>query len=346
MVESVYMILSGEVEFLDPGSGIAGSISSGTFIGQIQALLHVPMSESYMAATFVRALEVPLNVFRYFSEKVDLENELAPSYEKRRFLKKTRLFMGPVSMPVLNGIVRSISEAECKAGEEIQTNNSPDLFMIRDGRVSLCLMNQLIETLHAGDYFAEQCILFKVNCLFRFHAIGDTVVFRIPGDRLLEIPAIRWKLLETHNTRMQFLLNPELATSSIFEWREEYRTNIQSMDADHRKLFECADAFYKKLSLREDVDIEGLFSFLASYAERHFKDEESLMIQYSFPGLERHQFQHRRFFKEIAEIRNHYQGGTARFGMECIKFLRDWVIGHILTTDRQYGTFLNAKGVF
>jgi len=346
MVESVYMILAGEVEFVDSCSGTTGSLSPGTFIGQISALLNVPISESFLAATFVRALEVPVNVFRYFSEKVDLKNEMAPSYEMRRFLKKTGLFMGPISMPVLNGIIRSISEAEFRAGEEIQIDTSPDLFMIRDGRVGLSLTNQLIETLHAGDYFAEQCVLFKMSCLFRFQAIEDTAVFRIPGDQLLEIPAIRWKLLETHNTRMHFLLNPELASSSIFEWREDYRTNIQSMDYDHRRLFQCADDFYKKLTLRERVDLGELFGFLADYAERHFKDEEHLMSQYSFPGLEQHQLQHREFFREIGEIRNHYQDGTARCGVECIKFLRDWVIRHILTTDRQYGTFLNEKGVF
>lgn len=346
MVESVYLILSGEVEFVDPTSGIAGSISPGTFVGPSWALLNVPMTESLVAATFVRVLEVPLNVFLYFAEKMNLKDELTPSYEKRRFLRKTRLFMGSISMPVLNGIIRSIGEAEFKAGEDIQVNNSSDLFLIRDGRVSLSLSDQLIETLHEGDYFAEQCVLFRVSCLFRFRAMEDTSVLRINGDQLLAIPAIRWKLLETNNTRLQFLLNPELAASSIFEWREEYRTNIKSMDEDHRRLFECADSFYKKYSLREEVDSEELFGFLADYAERHFKDEETLMSRYAFPGLELHQLQHKQFFREIAEVRNQYQADTVRSGMECIKFLRDWVIRHILTTDRQYGTFLNEKGVF
>jgi hemerythrin len=345
-VESIYLILSGEVEFVDPVSGIIGSISQGTFVGPSAALMNAPMTESIIAATFVRALEVPLNVFLYFSEKVNLKHEMTPSFEKRSFLRKTRLFMGSMSMPVLNGIIRSIEEDEFKAGQDIQVNNSSDLFMIREGRVTLSLSDQLIETLHAGDYFAEQCILFGVSCLFKFRAIEDTSVFRIAGDHLLAIPAIRWKLLETNNTRMQFLLNPELAASSIFEWREEYRTNIETMDQDHRKLFECADSFYKQLSLKEDVDIEALFGFLADYAERHFKDEEVLMSRHDFPGLEQHQSQHIQFFREIAEIRNLHHADKVRSGMECIKFLRDWVIRHILTTDRQYGTFLNEKGIF
>ncbi|MHC1730315.1 MAG: bacteriohemerythrin [Syntrophobacteraceae bacterium] len=345
-VESVYMILSGEVEFVGPDPEIGGSIWPGTFIGEIPALLGVPLTESFMAATFVYALEVPLNVFRYFAEKVDLKHDLAPSYEKRGFLKKTRLFGGTISMPVLNRIVRSIGETHFKAGEEIQNNSSPDLFMIREGKVELCLDTHLIETLHAGDFFAEQCILFKMTCLFRLQVVDDTLLFRIPGDMLLDIPAVRWKLLETHNARMQFLLDPELAASSIFEWREEYGTNIQSLDEDHKKLFKCADDFFKKLSLKEDVDVEGLFHFLAAYAERHFRDEEQLMMQYSFPGLEQHQVQHRQFFDEISEVKNLHRDGSVRSGVECIKFLRDWVIRHILTTDRQYGKFLNEKGVF
>jgi hemerythrin-like metal-binding protein len=212
--------------------------------------------------------------------------------------------------------------------------------------VKLSLGNQLIEILHAGDYFAEQCVLFNMNSLFTFQAIEKTIVFKIPRDQLRDVPAIRWKLLETHNMRMQFLLDPDLASSSIFEWREEYRTNIKSMDEDHRRLFERADAFYKKLSLKECVDIEELFDFLTNYAEKHFEDEECLMSQYSFPGLERHQIEHRHFFMMLTEIKEHHPNGALQSGMECIKFLRDWVIRHILTVDRQYGIFLNEKGVF
>jgi hemerythrin len=29
-----------------------------------------------------------------------------------------------------------------------------------------------------------------------------------------------------------------------------------------------------------------------------------------------------------------------------IKFLKDWIVDHILTVDRKYGPFLNKKGVF
>lgn len=346
MAKSVYMIVSGEVEFVGPDSENTGSIWPGTFIGEIPALLGVPQTESFMAATFVHALEAPLNVFRYFAEKVNLKHDLSLSYEKRGFLKGTRLFEGAISMPVLNRIVRSISETSFKAGDEIQISNSPDLFMIREGEVQLCLDKHLIETLHTGDFFAEQCILFNMACLFQLHVVNDTVLFRIPGDVLLGIPAIRWRLLETHNARMQFLLDPELAASSIFEWREEYRTNIQSFDEDHKKLFKCADDFFKKLSLKEDVDVEGLFRFLGAYAERHFSDEEQLMMQYSFPGLEQHQLEHRQFFDEISEVKNLHRNGSFRCGVEYIKFLRDWVIRHILTTDRQYGKFLNEKGVY
>lgn len=346
MPESVFMILSGEVEFVDPVSGVSGSVSPGTFIGHIPALQQTPVTESFTTVTFVRMLELPLSVFRYFADKVDLRNEQAPLYEKRKFLKKTQLFVGSISMPVLNKIVNSIGETRVKAGEEIQIDNSPDLLMVREGKVNLCLESQLIETLQPGDFCAEQSALFNMKGLFGLTVIDDSRLFRIPGDLLLNIPAVRWKLLETHNMRMQFLLNPDLATSSIFEWRDEYRTNIQSLDDDHRRLFASADAFYRKLSLKEDIDVDGLFSFLTNYAERHFNDEELLMSRYSFPGLERHQFEHRQFFKDIAGIRNKFRVSTAHSGMECIKFLRDWVIRHILTTDRQYGTFLNERGVF
>jgi len=32
--------------------------------------------------------------------------------------------------------------------------------------------------------------------------------------------------------------------------------------------------------------------------------------------------------------------------MEMLDLFKDWIINHILTEDRKYGPYLNAKGVF
>jgi hemerythrin len=331
---------------VDTGAGFSNRLSPGTLIGEIPALMGLTLGETYITTTFVNALEIPLSLYLHFTEKNELLDDLTTMHEKRNFLQKTWLFGESISSPVQNKIARAIVETGYRAGEEIQTGNFSGLFIISKGKISLCLQDQLVEILRSGDFFAEQSFLFNIPCLYRIQAAEDTEVFRVPGDLLLDIPIVRWKLLEAYNKRMEILFNPELISSSIFQWREEYRTNVAKMDEAHRLLFERVDLLYRKLSTGEDIVTEDALSFLTGYADEHFREEEKLMKKWGFPELANHRAQHGQFRKQLLEMDQGHHNRKTLAGIECITFLRDWIIQHILTEDKKYGAFFNEKGVF
>jgi len=343
---SIYLILTGGVEMVDTGAGISNRLSPGTLIGEISALMRFPLSETYVTTTFVNALEIPLSLYRYFTQKNGLLDDLTRMHEKRNFLQKTWLFGESISSPVQNKIARSIIESEYRTNEEIYTGNSAELFIIFKGSVNLYLQNQLVEILHSGDFFAEQSFLFHIPSLFQIKAVEATEVFRVPGDLLLDIPIVRWKLLEAYNKRMQILFNPKLISSSIFQWREEYRTNVSKMDEAHRLLFENADLIYRKLSTGENIGIDEVLDILTGYARDHFKEEEKLMKKWGFPDFEHHRAQHHKFLDQVLEMGRGHHHDMTRVGTDCTTFLRDWIISHILTEDKKYGAFFNGKGIF
>lgn len=343
---SIYLILSGMVEMVDSGAGISNTLAPGTLIGEMSALLKLPLGETYVTSTFVHALEMPLALYLHFTEKNGLLEELTGMYEKRSFLQKTWLFGESLSSPVQNRIARAIAQCGYKAGEEITVDGSHELFLIRNGKINLYLDDQLVEMLHSGDFFAEQAVLFRIPGMFRIRAAEDALVFRVPGDLLLDIPIVRWKLFEAYGKRMEILFNPELISSSIFQWREEYRTNIAKMDEQHRALFEKADLFYKRLARGEDVAVIDILNLLLSASETHFEEEEGLMRKYGYPELEQHKAMHERFLHQVGEIKRSRRPGKIRSGFDCSIFLRDWIIQHILTEDKKYGPFLNQQGVF
>jgi hemerythrin len=343
---SIYLILSGGVEMVNTGAGISNRLSPGTLIGEISALMGLPLGETYVTTTFVNALEIPLSLYLYFTEKNGLMDDLTTMHEKRNFLQKTWLFGESISSPVQNRIARAMIESEYRTGEEIQTGNSSELFIISKGRINLYMQDQLVEILRSGDFFAEQSFLFNIPCLFRIQVEEDTQVFRVPGDLLLDIPIVRWKLLEAYNKRMELLFNPKLISSPIFQWREEYRTNVAKMDEAHRLFFEKADLLYRKLSTGEDIGTDDALNFLTGYAEEHFREEEKLMKKLSFPEFAHHKAQHDKFLKQLLEMGRGHHNGKTRAGIDFTTFLRDWIVMHILTEDKKYGAFFNEKGVF
>lgn len=343
---TIYLILSGSVEMVDTGTGIFNTLSPGTLVGEMSALLKLPLGETYAASTFVHALEIPLSLYLYVTEKNGLLENLKSMHEKRSFLERTWLFGESLSSPVQTKIARSMAESGFDSGEEIAPDGSRELFVISKGKMNLYLKDQLVEVLHGGDFFGEQSVLFDIPGLFRVRAAEDSELFRVPGELLLEIPIVRWKLLEAYNKRMEILFNPELISSSIFQWREEYRTNVAKMDEEHRALFKKADMFYKKLSTGENIAVNDILNFLVGFSEAHFKEEEQLMKDYAYPDLENHRAKHERFLQQVGEIRKSRRHGKIQSGIDCTTFLRDWIIQHILTEDKKYGPFLNQKGIF
>ena len=54
-----------------------------------------------------------------------------------------------------------------------------------------------------------------------------------------------------------------------------------------------------------------------------------------------------RFVLKITEFQGSYrEGHILVLAIEIIRFLRDWLINHILTIDKQYASFLNQRGVY
>ena len=83
---------------------------------------------------------------------------------------------------------------------------------------------------------------------------------------------------------------------------------------------------------------------LESYTVDHFQHEEKLMAEYQFPGLEEHQRVHQELIDAVQEIKARAASGTEELAQELLKFLRVWVLEHIIEVDKKYGSFLESRG--
>ncbi len=343
---NVYLILTGAVEIIRSEAGVHSMISAGGFVGDNIGVFELPAKETYRAINFVKALQVPCSLYLEFIKRNGLHADLEHLRERRDFLLNTWLFGEDISYPIQNKIARAMQPESYRADELLPIEAYSGIGLIKQGRLQIFLNEDVFETLNAGDFFGVSNVLFKMPAIFKVRTIKDTKVFNIKEQVLSDIPVVHWKLFETYERRIRKILNPELVSIPIFQWREEYNTNIKEMDEQHQELFQTANRLYEEIhSGRKQSVLEDTLNFLIRYTQEHFAQEEKFMEDYDFPEYEVHIKHHVRLIQEVQELKATFAAAEIQMDMSIVNFLKDWIINHILTEDRRYGPFLNDKGL-
>jgi hemerythrin len=88
-----------------------------------------------------------------------------------------------------------------------------------------------------------------------------------------------------------------------------------------------------------------LLDRLVKYTHDHFAAEEALMTRGQYPKLDPHLAKHRDLTGQVEKFVGRYQRGELSLNVDLLMFLRDWLTTHIQKEDREYGPWLNRKGI-
>jgi hemerythrin len=130
------------------------------------------------------------------------------------------------------------------------------------------------------------------------------------------------------------------------EWSERMLTGVADVDAQHRYLVATLRQANVKLIADHDGMLLGeVAKDLLAYAIMHFETEEELMRRHgyaaAFPELARlHIAQHREFSSRMVTVIDHLREGRPIARIEVLKYLNDWLRGHVLGIDQQLGDFV------
>lgn len=115
------------------------------------------------------------------------------------------------------------------------------------------------------------------------------------------------------------------------------------MDAHHQKLFDILNVIHDAARAgRGEEIIDKELKELASYTKYHFDEEDKLMVQTGYPGLEAQRAAHKAFLEKIAEFQREVDNGNAVFVVSSVAVtVKDWLKQHILTMDMQYEDYLS-----
>lgn len=129
-------------------------------------------------------------------------------------------------------------------------------------------------------------------------------------------------------------------------WTGELNVGVGRIDEQHKKL---VDTFNKMLAASDaQVGSEIVSETLANltqYALEHFRDEECLMEEVAYPGIEEHRKEHQQFWKQIAHFCTATSLGDSSVPRELLACVQNWLSHHLLEQDMKYKPFLSASKV-
>lgn len=341
MNEHVYLVIGGVGEHIDAEQNTNFELSAGALLGELSCLTGTASFSTYRAKSHFKAIRIPCTLYLDFVKRNQLYDDIIRLHEHRLYLKSTPLFGEMVSYPIQNRIAEIMEPIELEPGQTLPIGDAADLYMLGRGEMRVVTSRKLLEAITPGGFFGEEQILNIGTSLYWAETTTRSHIYRIPGGTLLDIPIVRWKLVECYERRMRIF-----RSHFIFEWSSDYLVNIEILDEQHKMLFDMVNEIHKDIQHhREHKSLRQKIDEMMAHAEDHFQLEEKLMRDNGYPDYEIQKSEHTRLLTEVGGFRKKLTNGSPIVAGQFLVFLENWLINHTLVRDRKYGPFLRDKGL-
>lgn len=133
----------------------------------------------------------------------------------------------------------------------------------------------------------------------------------------------------------------------ILSWSDSYSVGVEEIDEEHKELISLINKAEAAVNMRgDDKTIAKVASDMAFYALTHFSNEEVLMLSNDYPDFEEHREQHKEFSDKAKLLEKSLAGGADDFkSQDVFQYLSQWLIDHIMVSDKKLGAYLNEQGI-
>ena len=124
-------------------------------------------------------------------------------------------------------------------------------------------------------------------------------------------------------------------------WSDAYSVGVADLDRQHRKLIDMINQLGDlpaEKNAESAAALHEILSALFDYTQTHFRDEEAHLRRMGYPQLEAHEREHAAFVAKIATFNMAALGGILD-SMGVQRYLREWLLSHILKSDMHYRRF-------
>ncbi len=129
-------------------------------------------------------------------------------------------------------------------------------------------------------------------------------------------------------------------------WNKALSVNIEEIDIQHKNLIDIINNLSQNIQKGVDSDYcKELIDKLEEYSKYHFRTEEELFEKYNYPESEKHIFEHTLFIEKVDFFRKSFNDKLFGLEFRIFNFLHEWLVKHILNSDKKYSEYLNNMGV-
>jgi len=129
-------------------------------------------------------------------------------------------------------------------------------------------------------------------------------------------------------------------------WSSTIESGHALMDKQHKELFEHINKFFDSLNneISREETIETL-NYLVEYVGHHFRTEEELMQEISYPYFKKHQTEHRQIVEQLAAcyklLRSESNSETVI--KDTTQMLLVWAEEHIPDSDIKLARYIKIQ---
>lgn len=130
-----------------------------------------------------------------------------------------------------------------------------------------------------------------------------------------------------------------------FSWSADLSVGSTFIDNDHRKLIGLVNQLHEAMSLGHGKDImETVLVELIKYTKEHFKREEDHMQKIQYADRVAHKVEHDKLLHEVLELQKKFKDGSVMLTIQVSKFLREWLVNHIMKSDKKLAAAIKNAG--
>ncbi|MDH3510086.1 MAG: bacteriohemerythrin [Gammaproteobacteria bacterium] len=137
-------------------------------------------------------------------------------------------------------------------------------------------------------------------------------------------------------------------TDSLFKWDDSFLIGIKELDHEHKALIDDINRLHEELDRHDErSEIEKCLGDIYARMRAHFALEEHLMKEHGYKFFDEHKREHDELLDNYTEYMLQFLNETGVSSSNPIEdTLRDWVINHIITSDKKMSLMVQEKESF
>lgn len=133
---------------------------------------------------------------------------------------------------------------------------------------------------------------------------------------------------------------------AFIEWSAQCEVGIEKVDDQHKRLFEMLNDLHQAtIDGAEQSTLARILDDMVEYTVYHFETEETLFLEYSYPGYDEHKKAHDDLTAQAVALQKQFRDGSATISFEVLEFLHGWLMDHTTGLDQEMVPFFEGKGV-